>query len=61
MVQGKGTRTCADHDHQYRANFCCADGQELKHDALRVSDSTRVFGELENESKANSLGMAISD
>jgi hypothetical protein len=33
----------------------------MKHDALRVSDSTRVFGEFENVSKANSFGMAITD
>jgi len=30
------------------------------HDALRVSDSTREIGELENESKAIFLSMAIS-
>jgi hypothetical protein len=30
------------------------------HDALRVSDGTREIGELENESKANFLSMAIS-
>jgi hypothetical protein len=30
------------------------------HDALRVSDGTREIGELENESKADFLSMAIS-
>jgi hypothetical protein len=30
------------------------------HDALRVSDGTRVCGEFENESKADILSMAIS-
>ena len=59
MLQWECTRTCTYHDHEYRAKLC-ADVQEVKHDALRVSDWTRVLGELENESKSDILSMAIS-
>ena len=60
MVQREGARTCTDRDHKNRADFCSADVQDVLHDALRVSDSTRNIDRVENESKAKLLSMAIS-
>ena len=60
MAQRESTLTCPRHDHNDPVNVRNAGGQVVLHDALRISDGTRDTGEVENKSKADFLGMAIS-
>jgi hypothetical protein len=51
---------CTGRDHKYLVNVRNAGGQVVLHDALRVSDVNREITEVENKSKTDFLGMAIS-